>query len=114
MDRNGAEERDPPWLEAALLVAALALAFQLFPSLWASVVRAVDVRNWTHAMWFSGTIFTLLFLLGVRFGPDLWEEYRTQRRREAAAGEKTRQIEEARRRRKEIEQVKESRSRRIY
>ena len=68
------EERGIPWLEVALAVSAVALFFQLFPSVWASVAAFlalvfsyVDVRGWTwrsYAVVCAIAIVALIILKG--------------------------------------------------
>lgn len=63
-------------LEVLLVLALLALSFQLFPSLWFTAVWAADVRNWSRAVWMTLNIAVVVCLFGFRFGPELYREWR--------------------------------------
>lgn len=65
------------WLELLLVLAFLALLFQVFPSLW----FALDFRTWSRTTWFTLNLFVLFGLFGIRFGPDLYSEWRERRKR---------------------------------
>ena len=54
-------------IEPLLAVAVVALLCQVFPSLWASFVSAVDVRGWSRADWLSANVVVLAGLVGLRF-----------------------------------------------
>lgn len=65
------------WLELALIASGLALFFQLFPSVWSSVVSFswhilgyVDVRGWTWHSYAFANIAVLLALVGMRVWQD--------------------------------------------
>jgi hypothetical protein len=68
-------------LELLLVLAILALVHQLFPSLWAVAIWAADVRNWPRTIWFAATWMVLIALLAIRFGPDLYHDWRQRRTR---------------------------------
>jgi hypothetical protein len=79
------------WLELLLVLAVLALVFQVFPSLWFNLLWAMDVRNWSRTAWFAVNVAVLLFLFGVRFVPDLvnnWQERRTRNAADSTIAEK--------------------------
>jgi hypothetical protein len=77
------------WLELLLALALLALVLQLFPALWNGMLWALDVRNWPRTVWFAGTWLVLAVLVGIRFGPDIYTDWR--QRRERLATERTKQ-----------------------
>lgn len=74
--RNGAA-----WLEILLVLAFLALLFQVFPSLWKLLWHALDVRLWSSAAWMALNIAVLVALFGVRFGPGAIAGLRERRKR---------------------------------
>ena len=81
------------WLELLLGLAFLALLFQVFPSLGSALLSALDIRIWSRTTWFALNLLVLLGLFGIRFGSDLyadWKERRkrmdSSRRRQAAMG----------------------------
>jgi hypothetical protein len=55
------------WLELLLVLAVIALVFQLFPSLWFRFISALDVRNWSRLTWFAVNFMVLAALIGVRY-----------------------------------------------
>lgn len=103
-----------PWLKIALGTAFACLLFQVFPTLWIATLWSVDIRNWTQAIWFGATMAALSLLLGIRFAPELRNEYLDQQERAASIREKKNQAESARRRREKVQQVSASRRRRIF
>ena len=80
-----------PWLEAALCLAALVLALQLFPPLAAKVWQAIDVRHWSRLTWFAANVLLVLLLYVFRFGPDTMKAWR-KRKRNRLLQSRTRQI----------------------
>jgi hypothetical protein len=101
-------------LEILLVVAVLALFFQVFPSLWFGLLRVVDVRNWPRGAWMVVNVAAVLALFGFRFGPDLyrdWQQWQLRRKEEGDRQSKARQLKEQ----KELfERMKEARKRQIY
>jgi hypothetical protein len=71
------------WLELLLVLAVLALVLQLVPSLWTLAQRALDVGNWSRTVWFAGTCVVLAMLVGIRFAPDIYGDWRRRRERSA-------------------------------
>lgn len=70
-------------LELVLVLACLALLFQVFPGLWWDLWAALDFRTWSRGTWFALNLLVLLSLFGIRFGPALyadWRNHRTRRR----------------------------------
>lgn len=67
------------WLEALLVAAVVVLFFQLFPSVWWSLLRGLDPRGWSRATWFTLNLLILLVLFGIKLGPGLVEDFRQQR-----------------------------------
>lgn len=74
------------WLELVLALAFLALLFQVFPSLWIDLLSALDIRTWPRTTWFALNLLVLFGLFGVRFGPDLYGDWKQRRSRQRAAG----------------------------
>lgn len=77
------------WLELLLALAFLALLFQVFPSLWFGLWAALDVRNWSRAVWFAANIVVIVALFGVRFAPEVAAGIRARRMRLARRRGKT-------------------------
>ena len=78
------------WLELTLALAAVGLFFQLFPSAWLSLVGRIpsllaplDARLWSRTQWIVGNTIVFLILVGVRYGPEMWQSL-LERRFEAA------------------------------
>ena len=67
-----------------LLLAIVALVFQLIPSLWAGLVSIANVRNWSRGTWMLVNVAIVLILLGIRFGPELYTDWIRYRRRHAS------------------------------
>ena len=62
------DDEKPFWLfrlETWLVVASIALVFQIFPPIFWGLLYAVDVRNWTWGVWVGVEIAVVatLFLL---------------------------------------------------
>lgn len=72
------------WLEILLVLAFLALLFQVFPGLWKLLWHALDVRQWSSATWMALNVIVLVALFGVRFGPSGMAALRERRQRQAA------------------------------
>ncbi len=98
------------WLELLLALAAVALVFQLFPSL----LSLIDPRNWTRVAWFAANVAVVFVLVGVRFGPDWVEDWRERQERLAKEHTKAEKIKKLKEQHETIERMKTSRRRRIY
>jgi hypothetical protein len=72
-------------LELLLVLAFLALFFQVFPSLWFGVLGVLDIRNWPRGVWMAINVGVVFSLFTIRFGPDLVEDWRQRRDRKRAA-----------------------------
>lgn len=57
-------------LQWLLLAAIVALMLQLNPPLYAALVWAVDMRNWTQLTWLLVTGLALAALLAIRLWPE--------------------------------------------
>jgi len=68
---SGLKYRGFASLELLLVIAILAVLFQLFPSLWFSLAWAVDFRNWSRGGWLVANIVVVVALCAVRFRPEL-------------------------------------------
>jgi hypothetical protein len=53
-------------LETWLIVASLALVFQIFPAAFWGLLAVVDVRNWTWGITVGVEIAVIALLLGLR------------------------------------------------
>ena len=60
-----------PWLELVLLCTLMALVFQLVPSTTSTVLRLIDIRNWSRVGWFVFQGVVLLLLIGIRYAPSI-------------------------------------------
>lgn len=102
------------WLESLLVVAFVALVFQVFPSLWFGLIWAIDFRNWSRSIWMTLTVAGLGVLFALRFIPDLWENWRERQAAAAVEREKRRKQQQAKEQRQMIEAARRARSRRMY
>jgi hypothetical protein len=71
-------------LELLLMLAALALLFQLFPSLVIALSRALDLRYWPAGVWLSVNVAILIALLSQRFGAEFYMQRRQRRPRNSS------------------------------
>ena len=69
------------WLEMLLILAFLALIFQVFPSLWKLLWQGFDVRRWSRTTWLALNVAVLVALFGVRFIPETIASLREHRQR---------------------------------
>lgn len=76
MSKKTGTNRGLPGLELALLASVVILLFQLLPLLASEWGRLADVRNWTRAGWMVVSVVILVVLIGIRFGPELYDEWR--------------------------------------
>lgn len=100
-------------LEVLLVLAILALLFQVFPALWHGIVWALDVRNWSRGVWMTLNVAIVVGLVGIRIGPQLYEGWRTWSGRRSAkreSDEKRRTIKEER---ALYERMREARKRQV-
>jgi len=74
------------WLELIFVLVVIALLFQLFP-LWNGFIWAIDVRNWSRAAWMTLSVLILVTLIGIRFGSELYAEWRRVRPRRSVKRE---------------------------
>jgi hypothetical protein len=72
------------WLESLLVVAFLALLFQVFPSLWTLLWSAIDIRQWSRTTWMAMNVVVVLLLFGVRFRPNVVAIMRERQKRLAS------------------------------
>ncbi|MEX2317294.1 MAG: hypothetical protein WD669_09095 [Pirellulales bacterium] len=75
-------------LELLLVLAFLALLFQVFPSLWFGVLGVLDIRNWPRGVWVVINVAVVLALFAARFGPDLVEDWKQHSLRKQAASDR--------------------------
>lgn len=74
-------------LELLLVLAFLALLFQVFPSLWFGLLGVLDIRNWPRGVWMAINVGVVFSLFAIRFGPDLVADWKQHRVRKRAASE---------------------------
>jgi hypothetical protein len=72
-------------LELLLMLATLALLFQLFPSLVIALSRALDLRYWPAGVWLSVNVAILIALLSQRFGAEFYMQRRQRRPRRSSS-----------------------------
>jgi hypothetical protein len=102
------------WTELLLALAVLALVFQLIPFHWMGLLWAIDVRNWPRSVWIVATWMVLLFLVVIRFGPDVYEDWQQRRARllnKRAKEENRRRLKEEHKR---LALMKDAMKRRVY
>ena len=101
-------------LELLLVLAFLALLFQVFPALWFGLLWAVDVRNWSRGMWMGLNVAIVFALFGLRFGPELFDQWRERRARLTNEHEKHEKQRHLKEEREMLERLKQARERRLY
>ncbi len=101
-------------LELLLALTLLVLVFQLFPSLWTGTLWALDIRNWPRTVWFAGNLVMVFVLVAIRFGPDLYQDWRQRKERLAGEREKKQKQQELKEQRETLVRMQQARSRRIY
>ncbi len=101
-------------LELLLALAVLALVLQMFPRAGKTVLWMLDVRNWPRTVWFGANLVVLLVLVGVRFGPQVVEDWRTRRERLASEHARHEKEREIRAQREALERMQEAKRKRIY
>lgn len=114
MNGNHPTRRGFAWLELLLVLAILVLLFELFPSLWWIVLAALNPRNWTRPIWIVVNLIVVLFLLTVRFGPQLVEDWRLRKNRLAVEQTKQHKQQELKEQRESLNRMKQAQRRRIY
>ncbi len=101
------------WIEVLLVLACFALLLQFFPSLWFRLIWVVDVRNWSRSVWVGLNVGAVLVLCGVRFGPELYKEWRERRARLAIEREKQEKRRQLAEQREMLERLQRGRARRV-
>jgi hypothetical protein len=101
-------------LEFSLLLAALALVFQLFPAAWFGLLHLIDIRTWPRVIWMGFSIAGLAVLVGVRLVPSVFADWQKRRTEMIAARDRREAQYAAKKRRESLEQLRRSRSRRLY
>lgn len=102
------------WLELLLALALIALVLQLLPQIRDIVLWAIDVRNWPRTVWFAVNLLVVLVLLGVRFGPQLVDDWRQRRERLTSEHTKQEKQREYKEQREALERMKQAKRRRMY
>ena len=93
-------------LELLLAIVVLALAIQLIP--------ALDIQNWSRGTWMIANAGLLATLLAVRFLPDAIVDWRERRGRQTHDQDDLATRQKAKERREALEQIRQSRKRRMY
>ena len=93
-------------LELLLAIAVLALVVQIIP--------ALDIQNWSRGTWMIANVGVLATLLAVRFLPDAILDWRQRHGRQAHEQDDVAARQKAKERREAIEQIRQSRKRRMY
>jgi hypothetical protein len=101
-------------LELLLLCAIAILVLQLFPSIGHIILWSIDVRNWPRTVWFVINLAFLAFLILLRFGPQLLEDWQSRRNRLAADAVERHRQQELKEQRETLERLKRAQRRRIY
>jgi TRAP-type C4-dicarboxylate transport system permease small subunit len=107
-------QRGFAWLELLFVLAAMVLAFQLYPPLWDAVLWIADIRNWPRTTWFAANLAILFTLITFRFGPDLYNEWQNRQKRRTIERERRQKQQELKEQRETLERLKRGRERRIY
>ena len=102
------------WPELLLALALVALVLQLFPSLWFGILWALDVRNWPRTVWFAANWVVVFTLVAIRFGPDLYSDWRVRCSRVAIDRAKRQKQQELKEQREMLARTKEAMKRRVY
>jgi hypothetical protein len=97
-----------------LAVSVIVLIFQLYPTIFDTILWAIDIRNWTRVAWFLANLAVVISLLAIRFGPDAALAWRNRASKSQAERKQREEIAERKQRRDAIEQIKQARSRRLY
>lgn len=101
-------------LELLLIVAVLALVFQFFPLFTQRALWVLDLRNWSREVWFIVNVMVVLALLGVRFVPSLYTEWRERSRRLAVGGAESAKRKQIEDQRETLKRIAKGRRNRIY
>lgn len=73
-----------PWLELMLVLPIVGLTIQLVPGASVFLGRVSDMRKWPREVWLGVNIIVMLFLVSLRFAPEIretWQKWRSTRRR---------------------------------
>lgn len=93
-------------LEMLLAIAILSLVVQLIPTL--------DVQHWSRGAWMIANAGVLATLLAVRFLPDAIFDWRERRGTQAHERDELAARQKAEERRKALQEIRQSRKRRMY
>ena len=102
------------WLELSLGVAAVILVFQFFPELWQETLWAIDLRRWSQGSYTLITTVILLTLVGMRFAPQLVEQYRHRCEQRAKKQAEETRVKAIREQKETLQRMKEGMKRRMY
>jgi cytochrome c biogenesis protein ResB len=103
-----------PWLESALAFACLSLLWQLFPSFFGQIWNLLDIRTWHRSVWFVLNILFVIGLMGVRFGPPLYRDWKEARQQKVAERERVDRKRKLKEERELLARLEEGRKRRRY
>lgn len=102
------------WLELLLAAASVLLVLQIFPAIGVATLWALNPRNWPRTTWFLMNFLVVLLLIIIRFGPDLYYDWKTGLQERSKKRRKELDTKEAKEQRRILEEAKGSRRRRIY
>jgi hypothetical protein len=102
------------WCERLFALALLPLILQLVPSWGTRTLWAIDIRNWSRPALFIANGVVLLFLVGARFAPDLYLDWRARQKKRAANLCRVEQQQKIKEQREAIECKRMAMKRRIY
>jgi hypothetical protein len=114
MVRNSTSHRcGIAWLELLVVLAAIAMFLQLFPSVLWDFVAALDVRAWSSSVWFGLNVAVVLILAGIRFGAGIVEFRVRCRCRATEEREKAKQQQRLKEERELFERMREARKKQV-
>lgn len=99
------------WLEVLCILALLALVLQLTPSVWEGLLSALDIRNWSRAVWITVNAVLLVALVTMRFGSDLYHDWRDHSEHLRVERERREKWLKRQEQRKAVARIKESQKR---
>ena len=101
------------WLEVLLVLALASLFCILFPSVVERALSNVGLSTWPYSIRLIVNLLAIGVLLGIRFGPQLFDEWRQRRRRFAIDLEKQEEERKLREQRELFERLHEARKRQV-
>jgi len=90
-----------------------ALLFQLFPSLFSTLVWSLDVRNWSRQAWIGVNVLVVVVLFGIRFRPQLYADLKKRRKCQPMSNERQQKSLSLKQERELYRRMNEARKRQI-